>query len=373
MNDALILAGARTPFAAWAHGKTGKGAPGGALKDLDPFDLGAAALKGALARAGLAPGSLGRVVFGNMYPVGPHGCYGARYVTHRAGCPPEVAGHAVNLACGTGLMALKDAADAVARGEADVAAAVGADAPSRVRRDVFVPSFVDVSCGLHIAKTAEALAIGKKHSREALDGWARRSHVKARESAALLAEEIVPVAGLAGDDAVMDDPSPESFAAARPLFDDGSTLMTHANVHAVVDGGSALILAAPKAAPGRALGRLASTALVGVPPERMAYAAVPAVRRALEDARWRAGDVDLWELNETFAAQVLLDAAELGVPDEKINVRGGAIALGHPFGATGPRLVLSLLLELRRRGGRRGCAAISVGGGIGIAVCVEAL
>jgi len=373
MNDVLILAGARTPFAAWSHGKNGAGAPGGALKDLDPFDLGAAALKGALPRAGAAPGDLGFVAFGNMYQSGPHGCYGARYVTHRAGCPPEVPGAAVNLACGTGLLALKTAAEAIERGDARIAAAVGADAPSRLRRDVFVPSFVDVSCGKHIAKTAEERAGEKALSREVVDGWAYRSHYKAREAAALIAAEIVPVAGLAADDAVLAAPTPEFFAAARPLFDDGSTLMTHANVHAVVDGGAALILAAPKAAAGRALGRLVSTSLVGVPPERMAYAAVPAVCQALERARWRIKDVDLWEINETFAAQVLLDGAELGLAEEIINVRGGAIALGHPFGATGLRLVHALLLELRRRGQRRGCAAISVGGGLGIAACVEAL
>ncbi|MFI5347388.1 MAG: thiolase family protein [Elusimicrobiota bacterium] len=373
MSDTLILAGARTPFATWSHGVTGAGAPGGAFKDLDPFDLGAAALKGALARAGLNPADLGHVAFGNMYQAGAHGCYGARYVSCRAGCPPEVTGVAVSLACGTGLLALKTAADAVARGEAALAAAVGADAPSRLRRDVFVPSFTDISCGQHIAKTAAALAEEKKLSREVVDGWAYRSHFKARESASLLAAEIVPLAGLSADDAVLENPAPENFAGARLLFQDGTTMMTHANVHGIVDGGAALILAAPKAAPGRALGRLASTAHLGVPPQKMAYAAVPAIRKALENARWRMSDVDLWEINETFAAQVLLDAAELGIPEEKLNVRGGAIALGHPFGATGLRLVLSLLLELRRRGKRRGCAAISVGGGDGIAACVEAL
>ncbi|MDE2511564.1 MAG: acetyl-CoA C-acyltransferase [Elusimicrobia bacterium] len=373
MNETLILAGARTPFAAWSHGTTGAGAPGGALKDLDPFDLGAAALTGALARAARKPADLAHVTFGNMYQAGPHGCYGARYVTHRAGCPPETTGVAVNLACGTGLLALKTASDAVARGEAALAAAVGADAPSRLRRDIFVPSFTDISCGLHIAATAATLAVEKGLTREALDAWALRSHVKARESESLLAAEIVPVAGLTADDAVLAEPTPAAFAGARLLFQDGTTLMTHANVHGIVDGGAALILAAPKAAAGRALGRVASCALVGVPPERMAYAAVPAIRKALESARWRVSDVDLWEVNETFAAQALLDAAELGIPEEKINVRGGAIALGHPFGATGLRLVLSLLLELRRRGLRRGCAAISVGGGLGIAVCVEGL
>ena len=266
MSDTLILAGARTPFAEWSHGLTGKGAPGGAFKDLDPFDLGAAALKGALTRAALRPADLQHAVFGNMYQAGPHGCYGARYVTHRAGCPPEVTGVAVGLACGTGLLALKTAGDAVARGEAVRAAAVGADTPSRLRRDIFVPSFTDISCGLHIAQTAATLAVEKNLSREKIDGWARRSHLKARESAALLAEEIVPVAGLTADDAVLDNPTPERFAGARLLFDETSPLMTHANVHGIVDGGAALILAAPKAAPGRALGRLASTALVGVIP-----------------------------------------------------------------------------------------------------------
>lgn len=372
MPEALILAGARTPFAAWSHGTTGAGAPGGALKDLDPFDLGAAALTGALARAGLPPSAPSLVVFGNMYQAGPHGCYGGRYATHRAGLPPGTPSVTVGLACGTGLLALKTAADAVSRGEAPVAAAVGADAPSRLRRDVFVPSFTDVSCGLHIARTAEILAEEKGLSREAIDAWALRSHRKARESAARLAAELVPLAGLGADDAVLAEPSPERFSGARLLYEE-SRLMTHANVHGIVDGGAALILSAPKAASGLALGRLASTALVGVPPARMAYAAVPAVRQALERARWRPSDVDLWEINETFAAQVLLDAAELGLDEDRINVRGGAVALGHPFGATGLRLVLSLLLELKLRGRRRGCAAISVGGGLGIAACVEAL
>ncbi len=373
MSETLILAGARTPFAAWSFGLTGAGSPGGALKDLDPQDLAAAALKGALTAASLGPRDLNFIAFGNMYQVGPYGCYGARYVGHRAGCPPETTGVAVTLACGTGLLALTTASEAISRGEASIAAAVGADTPSRLRRDIFVPSFTDISCGKHIAKTAEERAGEAKLSRAAMDAWALRSHVKALAAAARRAEEIVPVAGLADDDAIMGNPSPERFAGAKLLFSDGTSVMTHSNVHGIVDGGAALILASPKVAKGRALGRLVSSALVGVPPERMAYAAVPAVRLALERARWRASEVDLWEINETFAAQVLLDAAELKIDLERINPNGGAIALGHPFGATGVRLVHTLLLELRRRSRRRGVAAISVGGGLGIAVCVESL
>jgi acetyl-CoA C-acetyltransferase len=373
MNETLILAGARTPFATWSHGTTGDGSPGGAFKDSDPFDLGAAALTGALTRSGVAPSELGFVAFGNMYQVGAHGCYGARYVTHRAGCPPEVPGAAVNLACGTGLLALKTAAEVVTRGDAAFVAAVGADAPSRLRRDVFVPSFVDLSCGKHIAKTAEERAREGGLTRADADAYAEQSHARAAASAAKLAEEIVPFAGRVSDDAVRRAPAADFFSASRALFDDGSDMMTHANVHGIVDGGSALILAAPKAARGRALGRLVSTALVGTPPERMAYAAVPAARLALERARWSARDVDVWEINETFAVQVLLDAFELRIPSESLNPSGGAISLGHPFGATGIRLVLTALHELRRRGRRRALAAISVGGGLGIAACVEAV
>lgn len=373
MSETLILAGARTPFAAWSFGVTGKGTPGGALKELDPQDLAAAALKGALSAASLAPNDVQFIAFGNMYQVGPHGCYGARYVGVRAGCPPETTGAAVALACGTGLLALTTAAQAISRGDALIAAAVGADTPSRLRRDIFVPSFTDISCGKHIAKTAEERAGEAGLTRAAMDAWSLLSHVKARAAASRRAEEIVPVAGAAADDLVLELPSAERFAAAKLLFSDGTAVMTHANVHGIVDGGAALILASDKAAKGRALGRLVSSALVGVPPERMAYAAVPAVRQALERARWRAAEVDVWEINETFAAQVLLDAAELGIDAERINPNGGAIALGHPFGATGVRLVHTLLLELRRRGRRRGVAAISVGGGLGIAVCVEAI
>ena len=371
--DILILAGARTPFATWSSGTTGKGTPGGALKDLDPFDLGASALKAALGRADVPIDTLGFLSFGNMYQAGPQACYGARYVALRAGGPPELTGPAVGLACGTGLLALAVAADSVARGEAALAAAVGADAPSRLRRDVFVPSFTDLSCGKHIAKTAEERAAERGVGRAAMDDWARRSHLKARESARLRSEEISPLAGLGDDDAPLEDPAPERFADAKPLFEEGLRAVTHANVHAVVDGGAALILAAPKAAKGRALGRLVSTATAGVASERMAYAALPAIAKALESARWRVADVDIWELNETFAAQVLLDRAELGVRAERVNPRGGAIALGHPFGATGLRLVHTLLLELRRIGKRRGVAAISAGGGVGIAACVEAI
>lgn len=370
-NEVLVVAGARTPFCAWAYGKNGSGQPGGALKDKDPFDLGAAALTAALQRAGRAPRELGYVVFGNMYQSGPHGCYGARYVTHRAGCPPEVPGMAVNLACGTGLAAVDSAVTAVRDGYAGLAAAVGADCPSRLRKDVFVPSFTDLSCGRHIAKTAEERASEAGLTREALDAWALRSHQRAAAAKARHAEEIASVGAVSADDAVKPHWKNEDFASAELLFEDGPHTVTHANTHGIVDGGAAVLFASPAAVKGAVLGRVVSTALIGLAPERMAYAAVPAARSALEKAGWKGADVDLWEINETFAAQTLLDRAELDIPEDRLNVNGGAIALGHPFGATGARIVLTLAREMKRRGARYGLATACAAGGNGAAIILE--
>ena len=375
MKPVYILAGARTPFATWARGTTGSGGPGGALKERDPFDLGAAAIKGALSRAALAPRAVDRVVFGNMYHAGSHACYGARYAALRAGIPPEVPGLTVSMACGSGLHALIAAAKDVAAGEAGLVAVAGADSVSQLRRDVFVPSFNDLSVGLPIGRTVEDLARAYGLGRAAQDDWALRSHRLAREAqrAGRLAEEIVPVDGAAEDDHVLREPGPEAFAAAKPSYGEGGAV-TAANTHGIVDGGSALLLASEerlKAWGREPLGRVAAGAYAAVPPDRMGYAAVPAVRAALKVAGLEAGRLDLVEFNETFAAQMLIDLKELALPPEKANLNGGSIALGHPFAASGGRLVLGLLLELRRRGLKRGAASISIGGGQGVAVVVE--
>lgn len=371
-----VMGGVRTPFATWAGGTTGAGQKGGILKPFDPFDLGAAAIRGALEKTGIAAESLERVVFGNMYHVGPHACYGARYAAHRARVPVQVPCLTVSMSCGTGLYAVSAAAEEAARG-ARLVAVAGADTSSLVRRDVFVPSFRDISCGQFIARTAELMAQGYGFGREAQDAWARRSHERAARARELLLlkGEIIPLGGLSEDDGILENPSEESFAKAEPLFEEGG-MVTKANTHGIADGGSALILAdeaGVKACPRPPLGRILSSGFAGLEPDRMAFASVPAVENALAAAGLTAGQVDLWELNETFAAQMLIDIKELGLDPEKVNVNGGAIALGHAFGATGPRLVLSLLLELRRRGGRHGAASISIGGGQGIAVVVESL
>lgn len=371
--EILILEGARTPFAAWSGGARGDGGVGGALRGLDPFDLGAAALRGALARAGLAAEALDVVVFGKAYDVGAHACYGARYVGLRAGVPARAAGLTVSLACGSGLQAMISAASEIAAGRARVAAAVGADSPSLVPRAVFAPSFRDLACGRHIAETAQRLAAQAGFTRAALDAWALESHRRAARArtAGTFRAEIVPAGGVEEDDAIVAGATPELFARAALLFDAGTA--TRANTHAIVDGASALVMAAAGAAGGRPLGRYLGGAVIGLPPEQMARACVEAVRRLLARLRLGVADVDLFEINETFAAQMLIDVKELGLPADKVNVNGGGLSIGHPFGGTGCRLAHTLLLELRRRSLRRGVAAICVGGGLGVAVAVESL
>lgn len=373
MTDVHILAGARTPFATWGPGTRGDGQKGGALKPYDPFDLGAAALKGALGKAGLAAERVERLVFGNCYHVGPHACYGGRYVGHRAGLPVSSVGLTVNLACGAGLLAVAMAAEEVRSGRAKVVAAVGADSSSNVPRNVFVPSFKDAMCGCQIADTAQALAAADGFTRADQDRWARISHERAARARASgwLAEEIVPVGDARQDDAIVDDPTEARFANAKRLFETGEA--TSANTHAVVDGGAAVLLARAGETAGAPLGRFVGWAVAGLPPEKMGYASVPAIRQVLAQTGWSLADVDLFEINETFASQMLVAIKELGLPEDKVNVHGGALAIGHPFGGTGPRLTLTLLRALKQRGGRRGVASICIGGGQGIAVAVETL
>ena len=369
----LILDGARTPFCAWAGGARADGEKGGALKPLDPIDLGAAALKAALSRSQVLPAAVGQVVFGNTYAVGPHATYGARYVAHRAGVPPEAPGVTVVMACASGLQAVVSAADAVQRGQAHIAAAVGADNCSLVARSVFVPSFKDLMCERPISEIAQEMSKDYGFSRRDQDRWALRSHQRAAAARArgVFQEEITPTGGLDQDDAIIENPTPERFAQAKQLCEGGDA--TSANTHAIVDGGSAILLADPEGARGAAdaLGRLVGSAVVGVAGDRMPYASALAIRKALGAAGWNISEVDLFEINETFASQILVAVKELGIGEDRVNVNGGALALGHPFGGTGPRLVYTLLKELRRRGLKRGMAAICAGGGSGVAVAIE--
>jgi acetyl-CoA acyltransferase 2 len=372
MSDILILEGARTPFAVWGGGTRADGQKGGALKPYDPFDLGAAALKESLKRNNLAPDRLDKVVFANTYHVGPHACYGARYVGLRAGLPSHIPNLTVNLACGAGLQSILSAAGVIALGEGKLVASVGGDSSSNIARNVFVPSFKDASCDQHIAFTSQEMAREAGIPRAEQDRWARISHERAAAATkkGYLAEEIVAVGEVTQDDGIIENPDEAYFAGAKLLFETGEA--TGPNTHAVTDGGSALIMADASAAGGlKPIGRFITGAVVGVPPEKMARASVVAVQKALAQAKLSLSDIDLFELNETFASQLLIDLKETGLPEDKVNVNGGAIAIGHPWAGTGPRLIFSLLKELKRRGQKRGVAAICVGAGSGVAAIVE--
>ncbi|MBI4385791.1 MAG: thiolase family protein [Elusimicrobia bacterium] len=372
-----ILEGARTPFSAWAHGRRGDGEAGGLLKSLDPFELGAAALRGALRRSKVRAEDLELLVFANMYQAGPHASYGGRYVGWKAAVPPEVPGLSVSMACASGLWSVICASQNIQAGVARIVGAAGADTISQVGRLTVLKSFLDASCDEKIGATVEELAKEYKISRAAQDDWALQSHLRARQAQdrGILEAEIEAVGSVRRDDSVLTLPLPDHFKSSQPLHGSGGGV-TRANTHALVDGGSALVMADEEAARSRGLkllGRLVAYAFSGTPPRRMGVASVPAVRKALEGAGLRVDNVDLFEINETFAAQLLIDLRELGIPPDRVNVNGGAIALGHPFAATGGRQLLSLLLELRRRKLRYGVAAICVGGGQGAAVVVESV
>jgi acetyl-CoA C-acetyltransferase len=371
MPEVLILDGARTPFTLWPKAEKPDGSKGGLLSALDHFDLGAAALKGALDRSALKPEGLSRIVFGNCYHVTPHACYGARYVANRVGAPPSVTGVAVTLACGSGLQAVATAAGEIKLG-AERVGVVGADSSSSVPRNVFVPSFKDASCGINIAETSQTLSKSFGFTRADQDRWALISHERAgrARAAGRFAEEIVETAGVKEDDAIVPNPTAEYFARSKILYEGNDA--TSANTHAIVDGGSAIVMTSENGAAGlKPLGRLLGTAVAGVAPERMAYGSVAAVKMLLDRLKMKTTDFDLFEINETFASQIILGVKELGLAEDRVNVQGGALALGHPFGGTGPRLILTLLRQLRRGGGKRGVAAICVGGGLGIAAAVE--
>jgi acetyl-CoA acetyltransferase family protein len=389
-EEALILGGARTPMADYV----------GALQDVSALELGAQATKAALERSGVRPEAVDHVVFGNVLQTSGDAIYGARHVALRAGVPLEVPALTVNRLCGSGLQAVVSAAQMIRLGESKVSVAGGTEnmsqAPHVIRgaraglrlgegklEDSLMVALFDTQCGLAMAQTSDKLARQHGITREEMDAYALRSQTATSAAAArgVFREEIVAVEVTRGrksstveaDDHPRPDTTLEGLAALRPAFGkDG--LVTAGNASGIVDGAAALVVASREEArrSGRAvLARVVSWAAVGVPPEIMGIGPVPASRKALAAAGLELRDMDLVEINEAFAGQYLAVEKELGLDREKTNVNGGAIALGHPLGATGARLLLTLSLELRRRKGRYGLAAACIGGGQGIAVILE--
>jgi len=395
MTNVVILGGARTPMTEWVGGKRGDGGSGGALKDVSALELGAIAAKGALAKTGVPADRIEHVIMGNALQTSGDAIYGARHVGLKAGVPIRVPALTVNRLCGSGIQSLINGAHIIGEGSEYVLAGGMenmSQAPHVVRgarkglrlgqapmEDSLMVALLDTYAGLYMAQTAENLARKYEIPREEQDRFALRSQQCAAEAvkSGRLQEEIVPVAvGRKGeqvkeDDHVRPDTTMEGLAKLKPAFSkDG--FVTAGNASGIVDGAAMVVVATEETAKDRKpLGRIVSWGVAGCDPEIMGIGPVPATKIALKKAGLQLNDIDLIEINEAFAAQILAVMKDLGVDPEKLNVNGGAIALGHPLAASGTRLVLTVLHELRRRNQRYGLATACIGGGQGIAMIVE--
>lgn len=390
MDDVVILGGARTAF----------GTYGGGLRDVSATDLGVIASKGALGRAKLAPEKIDQVIFGNVLQTSGDAVYFARHIGLKAGAPIEAPALTINRLCGSGLQAILLAAQEIRLGQAEFVLAGGAEnmsmAPHQIRgarwglplgeqklEDYLWVALVDSYNGLGMANTAENL--GRKYgiSRAAADEFAYRSHTlaaKARESCRF-GEEIVPVevktkkgiSVIEKDEHIRPDTTLEILAKLVTRFEKDGTV-TAGNASGINDGAAAVIVASADAAAKAGLtplARIVSGGVCGVDPDIMGIGPAPSSRMALKRAGLGIGDMDLVEINEAFATQYLAVEKDLGLDREKTNVNGGAIALGHPLGASGARLALTVITELHKRGGRYGLASLCIGGGQGVAAIFE--
>jgi acetyl-CoA C-acetyltransferase len=390
MSDIVIVSAARTPI----------GKLGGALSSLPAHQLGAAAIGEALKRARVEPKEVSEVVLGQVLTAGA-GQNPARQAAVAAGIPFEAPAFGVNQVCGSGLRAVALASLALQAGDAEIVVAGGQESMSqaphcaRLREGIkfgdgtLIDTMIrdglwDAFDGYHMGQTAENIARQWKISRGEQDEFAFHSQRKAAEAQAAgrFAEEIVPVriAGRKGevtvdrDEAIRPETTVEALGKLSTAFAKVDGTVTAGNASGLNDGAAALVLMRAELAAQRGiepLARIISWASTGVDPAFMGIGPVSASRRALEKAGWRLDEVDLIEANEAFAAQSCAVGRELGWDEARVNVNGGAIALGHPIGASGARILVTLLHELRRRGARRGLATLCIGGGMGIALCVE--
>jgi acetyl-CoA acetyltransferase family protein len=394
-GDIAIVSGARTAFGRYC----------GKLKDFTAQELGAIAAKGAIERSGVKPEEFDHAVFGNAQQTSGDALYGARHVGLRAGLPIETPALTVNRLCGSGMQAIVNAAHMIMTDEASVVLAGGMEAMSQAPfvirgrdgftlapggklEDSLMVALLDSYCGLYMANTAELYGSQHGITREMQDEFALRSQKSADDAykAGRMLEELVPVplknskGELTGEALTEDDhrrpqTTMEGLAKLRPAFGKSGTV-TAGNASGIVDGGAAVVLMSLEDAGKRGIqpmGRIVSWGIAGVDPKIMGSGPVPASKIALQKAGMTLEHIDLIEVNEAFAAQYLAVEKELGLDREKVNLNGGAIALGHPLGATGTRLVITLLYELRRRKKKYGLATACIGGGQGIAMVVESL
>jgi acetyl-CoA acetyltransferase family protein len=394
-GDIAIVSGARTPFGRYC----------GKLKDFTAQELGAVAANGAIERAGIDAKEFDHAVFGNAQQTTGDALYGARHVGLRAGLPVETPALTVNRLCGSGMQAIVSAAQMIQTEEAKIVLAGGMEAMSQAPfvirgrdgftlapggklEDSLMVALLDSYCGLYMANTAELYGEQQGITRQAQDEFALRSQQKADEAykEGRIQEELVPVPlrnskgeptgeSLTEDDHRRPQTTMEGLAKLKAAFGRNGTV-TAGNASGIVDGGAAVVVMSLEEVRKRnmePLGRIVSWGIAGVEPKLMGRGPVPATKVALQKAGLSLDYIDLIEVNEAFAAQYLAVEKELGLDREKVNVNGGAIALGHPLGATGTRLVITLLYELRRRKKKYGLATACIGGGQGIAMIVESM
>ena len=391
MSDIVIVSAARTPV----------GSFNGALSSLPASDLGKVAIQAAVERAGLAPSDVDEVILGQVLQAAA-GQGPARQASVNAGIPVESPAWSLNQLCGSGLRAVALAAQQIADGSAKIVVAGGQESMSQAPHAqnlrggqkmgdlAFVDTMIkdglwDAFHGYHMGQTAENIASRWQITREDQDRFAVASQNKAEaaQKGGKFDDEIVPVTikGRKGDTVVDKDEfirhgvTIDSISGLKPVFNkEGS--VTAANASGLNDGAAALVLMTAEEAKTRGLkplARIASWANAGVEPEIMGTGPIPASKKALEKAGWTVADLDLVESNEAFAAQSLCVVRELGLDPAKVNVNGGAIAIGHPIGASGARILTTLVHEMKRSGAQKGLATLCIGGGMGVAMCVEAV
>ena len=389
-RDVVVLSGVRT-----AVGKYG-----GSLKDMPPADLGAAVVREAVSRSGVEPAEVGHTVFGNVIHTETRDMYLSRVASVNGGLPVETPAFTLNRLCGSGLQAIVSAAQLVMLGDTDVALAGGAENMSRglygvpamrwgarmgptEAQDMMVGALTDPFDDCHMGVTAENVAGKWGISREDQDALAVQSHQRAAHATAegYFKEQILPIelksrkgtTVFDTDEHVRSDASVEGMAKLRPVFNkEGS--VTAGNAAGINDAAAAVVLADSDYAERKGLrpmGRLVAYAHAGVEPKYMGIGPVPAVRLVLEKANLKVDDIDVFEVNEAFAAQALAVVRDLSLPEDRTNPNGSGVSLGHPIGATGCILTVKALYELERTGGRRALVTMCIGGGQGIAAIFE--
>ena len=392
-DDIVLVAGVRTAF----------GAFGGSLKELSANDLGVVAAKAAIDRSGFEPGEFDHVVFGNALQTSGDAIYCARHVGLKAGLPETIPAVTVNRLCGSGFESIIQATRQILTGESEIVLAGGTEsmsqAPHTIRGgrwgiplgqskmgDYLWEALYDPYAGFSMAETAENLAEKYGLEREEVDDFAYQSQQRtvAAQEAGRFSDEIVPVeimnrkkerVEFRADEHPRPETTPEILAKLKPYFKkDG--LVTAGNASGIVDGAAAVVVTTAgraEKAGGQVLGRILGWGIAGCDPKIMGIGPAPSTRKALGDVGLALDDMDLYEVNEAFAPQTVAVMKELGLDLAKLNVNGGAIAIGHPLAATGTRCTITLLYELARRGARYGFASACIGGGQGATVVVETL